>query len=182
MPDKATRSRTLRTPPLLSAAVLLLVAVGAAPLAAQAKGSSRDSPPSPRELRQIAHQAKLDHADAVSATVAGGKHVSFTPREGSVTDLAHGAMVGQLDTNAPGNIGLTPGTYDAVVADVAGTWRGYAVGVTGSPQPFGSTQVKRSAKPPASRRPRIIQRKMDDPCIQGWVYWDGWWWWFQVCW
>ena len=123
-----------RTHPRFLQATLALIlssvpfGVSAAQGGAAVSGASRDSAPSAAEMSALARATGVNKANAGSA-VLHGKAMKLTPanRPGD-KNLAGVGYLGVLENGLAGDeTGLPAGQYDVFVANVKGSWVGYAV-------------------------------------------------------
>lgn len=92
--------------------------------------STNPHAPTALDIGNKAKAAKLDTANAATAT-KGGKKIKLTPAHldnlKSIADLEQGQPIGVLETEVAGDkANLPPGTYNMFIAKVDNKWHVYA--------------------------------------------------------
>jgi hypothetical protein len=140
------------------------------------------SRPDGKLIAEKARGANFDQSKAVSGDVKGGK-VTMAPAElhiKDIKDLEDGAVVGQLETTAPGDeTPLPPGKYHVYVHKDGGNWQGHAEAdgqIVASAARVSVEQHEKGKGP----RARVTS--------EGWCvivflgYWGPWEVWVIICW
>ena len=115
----------------ITAGLLMVIATGAWAAGQRGEGpKARTTPPNGSEIAAAARAARLDTANAATATMFG-KPFKFTAAEvltkAEPTAEGKGQFLGVLENGAIGDeTGLPPGKYNLFVANVNGQLKGYA--------------------------------------------------------